>query len=225
MRRRSGVATWSNRWTARCWPDCPLWLDAATAAFEEYDHTGALAATETFFWEFCDDYIELVKERAYGDGAGCRRPGPRWRVALDVQLRLFAPFLPYVTEEVWSWFADRLGAPGAVARSAELRGDGDPRCWPWRLATRSRQVRRAKSERSLSMRAEVARATVRPAPRRAAGAAAGRRGRPARGRPDRQAQLLPAAAPDLTVTCDLLARAPPATLIGLIITLIIGDSN
>jgi valyl-tRNA synthetase len=132
-------------------------VTTATRSFEEYDHTGALAATEPFFWEFCDDYIELVKERAYGassTSAASASARAALALALDVQLRLFAPYLPYVTEEVWSWWREGSIHRRAWPTSGELP-DGDPGVLA-AVSAALAQVRRAKSQRSLSMRAEVA---------------------------------------------------------------------
>jgi valyl-tRNA synthetase len=83
----------------------------STEHLECYDYARVLEHTERFFWSFCDDYLELVKARRYGDfsAAGAASANSAMLVALSALLRLFAPFLPFVTEEVWSWWR-----PGSV---------------------------------------------------------------------------------------------------------------
>lgn len=82
-------------------------VEEATAAYDNFDHAKALDLTEAFFWTFTDDYLELVKERAYtGEGAARTSAITALRQALEVMLRLLAPVIPFATEEVWSWTHD-----------------------------------------------------------------------------------------------------------------------
>ncbi len=124
----------------------------ATRAFESYDYTRALERTETFFWFFCDNYLELVKDRAYTKDKSALAT---LRISLSVLLRLFAPFTPFVTEEVWSWWQS-----GSVHRApwpdeSELSAyQGDVRVMEVAAAILS-EVRKAKSDAKLSMKAPV----------------------------------------------------------------------
>jgi valyl-tRNA synthetase len=80
-------------------------VTAATSQLEKFEYATALEIIERFFWRFCDYYIELVKDRAYGEDASesCKAA---LLLALSTQLRLFAPYMPFVTEELWSSFRE-----------------------------------------------------------------------------------------------------------------------
>jgi valyl-tRNA synthetase len=140
-------------------------VDEVTAEFASYDHARALEITESFFWSYCDDYLELVKARAYGDPSEAGPASARAALGLSLStiLRLFAPFVPYCSEEAWSWWQE-----GSIHRSpwpsgAALASAAGPGADPDLLGAASQvlvALRRAKTEAKGSMRRQVARCVV-----------------------------------------------------------------
>ena len=140
-------------------------VSGATKAFEGYDHTKALELTESFFWNFTDDYLELVKERAYGqntDPAAQASAVSALRIALLSITKLMAPFIPFAAEEAWSWWQE-----GSVHRASwpapdELAAFTDSQT-PNLLSLASQAligIRKAKSDEKLSMKAEISSLTI-----------------------------------------------------------------
>ena len=140
-------------------------VEEATAAFEGYEGQRALAVVETFFWDFCDDYLELVKSRAYSETPGATSAKAALSVALSAMLRLFAPFVPFATEEAWSWWQDgsvhraRWPRPDELADS-EGHGAGVFDVVRSVLA----EIRKVKSEEHRSQRTPVSRLDVDDSP-------------------------------------------------------------
>ncbi|HEX5615939.1 MAG TPA: valine--tRNA ligase [Acidimicrobiia bacterium] len=142
-------------------------VDDATTAFDGFDYARALERTERFFWDFCDNYVELVKGRAYdgGDDVAALSAQQTLRAALHTLLRLFAPFLPFVTEEVWSWWQE-----GSVHRAPWPARDqyrisatvGPDRGNAYAVAAEVlTEIRKEKSSQKRSLATPVTRAVVR----------------------------------------------------------------
>ena len=135
-----------------------------TEAFEGYDYARALQRTETFFWRFCDDYLELVKGRRYGEqgpeAAGSANAA--LSIALSVMLRLFAPFLPFVTEEVWSWWQDGSVHKAAWPRAEDIEAtkhQGDQAAYEWATEVLF-EVRKQRSEAKQPLKVPITKVAI-----------------------------------------------------------------
>ncbi|HET7293752.1 MAG TPA: valine--tRNA ligase [Vicinamibacteria bacterium] len=135
-------------------------VEQAGRELEAFEYAGALEVAERFFWSrFTDAYVEIVKARARSDSdpQGRTSAVAALQLALGVLVRLFAPFLPYVTEEIWSWGYDRESGHASVHRApwpsaADFEGldDADPGAFDAALAFLE-AVHRAKSARGASV--------------------------------------------------------------------------
>ncbi|MDD7929711.1 valine--tRNA ligase [Microbacterium thalli] len=131
----------------------------ATRAYEAYDHARALEVTEAFFWTFCDDYLELVKERAYNQAdSGQASAALALRLALSSLLRLLAPVLAFAAEEAWSWFEEGSIHVAAWPQPRDI--DGDPAILTAASAALI-GIRRAKTEAKASQKTPVTILTLR----------------------------------------------------------------
>ena len=142
--------------------------DATERLEKDYDYAWVLQHTETFFWDFCDNYLELVKSRRYGDfgEAAAGSANATMLVVLSVLQRLLAPYLPFVTDEVWSWWQEGSVHAAAWPTDADVLGvlgPHDPAAYDVYLRTTEvlAAIRKKKSERSLSAGAFLGRLVIR----------------------------------------------------------------
>ena len=118
---------------------------------------------------FCDDYVELVKSRSYGSDDGARSAQAALAAALSVLQRLLAPVLPFVAEEVWSWWQEgsvhRTEWPTAESLSPQLAGFDESNTAAFdTAATALRHIRKAKTDAKKGMRWPVQLLRVEDAP-------------------------------------------------------------
>jgi valyl-tRNA synthetase len=178
----------------------------ATSALEGYDHARALELSETFFWTFCDDYLELVKERAYSE----RSPEQisavvALRVALSALLRLFAPVVPFATEESWSWFNEGSVHVAAWPDAEQLTAGWDDRAQVLGIVGKAlTSIRGAKTAAKASQKAPVEYAVIAGPPAAVDAIELAARDLKSVGRID---DLRFESAEELTVTDILLAQA------------------
>ena len=146
-------------------------VDDATKNLDDYDYARVLQRTEEFFWRFCDDYLELVKGRRYGDQgeAAAASANSALVAALSVMLRLFAPYLPFVTEEVWSWWQEgsihkaawptREEIEALVADNSQGRRDADQQIYDWATEVLF-EVRKHRSEAKQPLKVPITTVTI-----------------------------------------------------------------
>jgi valyl-tRNA synthetase len=137
-------------------------IQRVTVLFRAYEYAAAKSESEGFFWrDLADNYLEMCKERLYGE-PGPLRDGARYTLysALLNTIKLFAPFLPYATEEIYrGLFAENESQPSIhltrwpeahpswASEQAEAVGEI--------LIEVATAVRRYKSEANLSLGAEL----------------------------------------------------------------------
>jgi valyl-tRNA synthetase len=130
-------------------------IEQATAAFAASDHARALETVEPFFWTFCDDHLELVKERAYGEHGASAVAA--LKLALDSLLKLLAPVLPFATEETWRWTHE--GSIHTESWPSPLGIEGDRTLLRYAGDTLI-GIRRAKTDAKASQKSPVASLTI-----------------------------------------------------------------
>jgi valyl-tRNA synthetase len=146
-------------------------IERATAALDEFDYAQALMLIEEFFWgTFCDNYLEIAKPRSYDEGIteGRLSAASTLRLLHRAMVRMLAPYLPYLAEEVWHWcYSNDADMHDSVHRSpwpaieelAAIPAPKNPLTYSATAAVLD-AVRKAKAAVNLSMKAPVKKVAV-----------------------------------------------------------------
>jgi valyl-tRNA synthetase len=142
----------------------------STESLNSFDYAQSLQITEELFWEYCDHYLELVKARSYEENATAGRASALATLSLTLKtfLRLLAPVLPYITEEIWSWgFSSSSGKDSSIHTTqwpaiTEINGlvlDAPDNTLPLAIEVIGK-IRGAKTEQQRSLKWAVEKVTV-----------------------------------------------------------------
>ena len=137
-------------------------IEKCTTSFEKYDYARALQEAETLFWDFCDNYLEIVKGRAYGSQgeAGQISAQTTLRISLSTFQRLFAPFIPFACEEVWSWWQEGSVHVSEWPSQSEMPESKDLVVYPVVRDCAIFSMRSLKSNAKISMKTPVVKAKM-----------------------------------------------------------------
>ena len=142
-------------------------IQEATDSFERCDYATAKSAIETFFWrDLADNYLEMAKKRLYGDDEEMRK-GALFALFICLRdvVKLLAPFLPYVTEEIYGELFARVEGVYSVHTSRWPNADEslmDPKAEKigQMLMAVATAVRRYKSEAGIPLGRQLSRLQV-----------------------------------------------------------------
>lgn len=136
-------------------------VNNATNELQNYEYANAMHLTEKFFWSvFCDNYLEISKTRAYDEEN--KNPNGQYSSILTLYhvmktlLKLFAPFMPHITEELYQilYSDNSIHIKGNWINYGNLNYKIDA-TQPEGLLEILDHVRKFKAEKNLSIKAEV----------------------------------------------------------------------
>ncbi|WP_375333558.1 valine--tRNA ligase [Candidatus Tisiphia endosymbiont of Xenochironomus xenolabis] len=136
-------------------------VDKVESDMHNYEYTDAMESIEKFFWSvFCDNYLEITKTRAYNmdgsDNRGQYSAIITLYYSIKILLKLLAPFLPHITEEIWQilYSTKSIHSRGNWSQIKKFSFPVE-QIQPDRLIKILDLVRKAKAEKNLSVKANI----------------------------------------------------------------------